>query len=73
MQFQNLILDRFRRTTIHGIEPGSDTTVGFFLGFMHHIQGRITLRKYIFIRSCHGLLSKKKKNLKIVQVTYFDS
>ena len=32
-KFQNLILDRFRRTiTIHGIEPFSDTTVGFSYG-----------------------------------------
>ena len=29
-----------------------------FLGFMHHIQGGITLRKHTYIRSWHELLSK---------------
>ena len=64
-KFYNHILDRFwRTTTIHGIEPVSNTTIGFFLGFIHHIQGGITLRKHTYIRSCHGLLSKIKREFK---------
>ena len=59
MQSKNVILRQFSKKNNN---PWHKTWLWYhfwvFLGSMHQIQGGITLRKFNYMRSCHGLCLK---------------